>query len=57
MTPIDIKEGAEEYGVHISTIYRWEDQGIIPKSRKWGSLRKWYREEIQAHKRGEIKPQ
>ena len=57
MTSITVKEVTQEYGVHISTIYRWEDQGVIPKSRKWGSLKKWYTEENQAHKRGELKPQ
>ena len=57
MTPITIKEVAKEYGAHISTLHRWENQGVIPKSQKWRSLRKWYLEEIQAHKRGDLKPQ
>ena len=56
MTPITIKEVAQEYGAHISTLHRWENQGVIPKSQKWRSLRKWYLEEIQAHKRGDLKP-
>ena len=53
MTPINVKEVAREYGVHVSTVYRWAEQNIIPASRKWGSTRRWFKEEIEAHKRGD----
>ena len=52
MTPINAKEVAQAYGVHVSTVYRWEEQKIIPASRKWGCTRRWFKEEIDAHKRG-----
>jgi len=54
MTPINVKEVAQAYGVHVSTVYRWEEQKIIPTSRKWGSTRRWFKEEIDAHKRGDL---
>ena len=55
MTPIDVKTVAKELGVNPSTVYRWEEKGIIPKSRKWGNLRKWYLEDIHSFKKGEYK--
>ena len=54
MTPINVKEVARAYGVHVSTVYRWEEQKIIPASRKWGCTRRWFKEEIDAHKRGDL---
>ncbi len=44
---MDVREVAQYFNASVSTVWRWEKTGIIPKSFKIGGLTRWRRSEIE----------
>jgi DNA-binding transcriptional MerR regulator len=52
-TLVTRKEIAAEFGVHISTVYKWEKEGVLPPAKKNFGRKLYDRQEvIDAFKRG-----
>lgn len=41
-----VREVSERFGVAVSTVWRWADQGILPKPIKIGGQTRWVEAEI-----------
>jgi excisionase family DNA binding protein len=44
---LNVKEVAELFGCGVSTIWRWTQNGILPRPIRIGGITRWHRNEIE----------
>ncbi len=45
---MSVKDVAAHFGCAVSTVWRWERSGVIPRSFKLGGMTRWRRADIEA---------
>jgi excisionase family DNA binding protein len=45
---MSVREVAAHFGCGVSTVWRWDRTGVLPKSVKIGGMTRWRRSEIDA---------